>query len=160
MIKLQAKRIRTVPGGRMVNESPIFYGWIIMAVATFGMIMTSPGQTYAVSIFIDYFITDLGLSRSSVSTLYTVGTLAGSVGVLFSANRGKSFQHLHVFPRDTKLPHRGPNVERPTGHHRVDVPWLLFCTGEKGPDCYGKGLFNVTRAVQLTFDPEPAKSKR
>ena len=43
--------------------------------------MTSPGQTYSVSIFIEHFIRDLGISRSLVSTLYTVGTLAGSLAL-------------------------------------------------------------------------------
>ncbi len=47
-------------------------------VGTLGMIMTSPGQTYSVSIFIEHFINDLGISRSLVSTLYTAGTLIGS----------------------------------------------------------------------------------
>jgi MFS family permease len=63
---------------RLVNKSPIFYGWIIMLVGTFGLIMTSPGQTYAISIFLEPIIADLGLSRSLVSLLYTGGTLAGS----------------------------------------------------------------------------------
>ena len=49
-----------------------------MLIATLGMIMTSPGQTYVVSIFIEDFITDLGISRSLVSTLYTLGTFIGS----------------------------------------------------------------------------------
>ena len=40
--------------------------------------MTSPGQTYVVSIFIESFIAELGISRSLVSTLYTLGTLVGS----------------------------------------------------------------------------------
>ena len=40
--------------------------------------MSSPGQTYVVSIFIESFIADLGISRSLVSTLYTLGTLVGS----------------------------------------------------------------------------------
>lgn len=47
-------------------------------VATLGLIMTSPGQTYSISIFIEYFISDLEISRSLVSTLYTVATLIGS----------------------------------------------------------------------------------
>lgn len=63
---------------RLVNRSPIFYGWIILATGTLGAIMTSPGQTYSVSIFLEHFITDLSISRSLVSTLYTIGTLVGS----------------------------------------------------------------------------------
>ena len=49
-----------------------------MLIGTLGMIMSSPGQTYVVSIFIEPFIADLGTSRSLVSTLYTLGTLVGS----------------------------------------------------------------------------------
>jgi len=63
---------------RLVTQSPIYYGWVILLMGTLGMIMTAPGQTYAVSIFIEHFINDLGLSRSLVSSLYTVGTLVGS----------------------------------------------------------------------------------
>jgi len=66
---------------RLVNGSPVFYGWVIMAAGTLGLIMTSPGQTYAVSIFIEHFINDLGISRSLVSTLYTAGTLVGSLAL-------------------------------------------------------------------------------
>tara|TARA_B110000438_G_scaffold160497_1_gene153751 strand:+ start:652 stop:897 length:246 start_codon:yes stop_codon:yes gene_type:complete len=65
---------------RLVNASPVYYGWVILAVGTFGGIMASPGQTYAFSAFLDHFITDLELSRSFVSTLYTVGTLTASFG--------------------------------------------------------------------------------
>ena len=45
--------------------------------------MTSPGQTYSVSIFIQHFIRDLSISRSLVSTLYTLGTLAGALALPF-----------------------------------------------------------------------------
>ena len=63
---------------RLVTNFPVFYGWMILIIGTLALIMTSPGQTYVVSIFIEHFITDLDLSRSLVSTLYTVGTLVGS----------------------------------------------------------------------------------
>jgi sugar phosphate permease len=68
---------------RVVNRSPVFYGWVILVAGSIGMIMTSPGQTYAVSIFIDSFIADLGISRSVVSTLYSMGTLVGSFALPF-----------------------------------------------------------------------------
>lgn len=61
-----------------ITSSPIFYGWVILAAGTFGIIMTSPGQTYTISIFIEHMINDLGISRSVVSALYSVGTLIGS----------------------------------------------------------------------------------
>ena len=69
------------PQSRLVSNSPIFYGWVVLAVGTLGVIMTSPGQTYAVSIFIEHFIEDLGLSRTMVSTLYSLGTVTGSLAL-------------------------------------------------------------------------------
>jgi MFS family permease len=73
----------TLGGGLLVTRSPIYYGWVILAAGVVGRIMTSPGQTYSVSIFIDHFIGDLRISRSLVSTLYTVGTLVGSLALPF-----------------------------------------------------------------------------
>ena len=63
---------RESAASRLINASPVYYGWVIVVAGAIGMVLTSPGQTYAVSVFIDHFINDLGLSRSVVSTLYTV----------------------------------------------------------------------------------------
>lgn len=57
-----------------VTRSPIFYGWVVWGVATLGVIMTSPGQSFSVSLFTDHFINDFGLSRTEVSGLYGTGT--------------------------------------------------------------------------------------
>ena len=67
----------------LVTRSPVFYGWIILVAAGIGRILTSPGQTYTVSIFIDHLMQDLDLSRSLVSALYLVGTLSGSLALPF-----------------------------------------------------------------------------
>ncbi|MFP3897294.1 MAG: MFS transporter [Anaerolineales bacterium] len=67
----------------LVNELPIYYGWVIMVAAIVGRIMTSPGQTYTVSIFIEHFIDDLGVSRSLASTLYSIGTFVGALSLPF-----------------------------------------------------------------------------
>lgn len=65
------------------NRTPFFYGWVILVVGTFGIIMTGPGQTFSVSIFIEYIIEDLGISRTMVSTLYSIGTLIGGFSLPF-----------------------------------------------------------------------------
>lgn len=67
----------------LVHRVPLFYGWLIMAAGTLGLIMTSPGQTYTVSIFIEHIIQDLGLSRLAVSALYTMGSLVGGLALPF-----------------------------------------------------------------------------
>ena len=67
------------PQGSFVNRSPIFYGWIVWFVALIGMIATSPGQSFSVSLFFDFFIEDFGLDRTTVSSLYGAGTFIASL---------------------------------------------------------------------------------
>lgn len=69
----QADPLRTVRPG----TSAIHYGWIILGAGTFGSFMTVPGQTAGVSVFFDQITADLGISRTSASIAYAVGTLAG-----------------------------------------------------------------------------------
>jgi len=73
--------MKTVPKPSFVHRWPFFYGWVVAAVGTLGMSMTGPGQTPVISIFTDAFIADLGLSRSAISLLYTVGSLIGGVSL-------------------------------------------------------------------------------
>jgi MFS transporter, OFA family, oxalate/formate antiporter len=80
---LDTSRPTPLQTSRLVARAPFFYGWVVLAVGALGLIMTSPGQTYAVSIFVEHFIADLGLSRSLVSTLYALGTVAGSLALPF-----------------------------------------------------------------------------
>ena len=68
---------------RQVNDLPITHGWVIPAAGVVGYICSSPGQTYSVSIFIEHFIRDLGITRSTVSTLYMVGTLCAGLTMPF-----------------------------------------------------------------------------
>jgi hypothetical protein len=81
------------------------------------------------------------------------GGTQGNVVLLYSRDRGRTFRCLKVFPPDARLPHTGLSLERPTGHNTVEAPWLLFSTGEKGPDCFGKGIFHKVRAVQFLASP-------
>ena len=76
--KSSSKAKRAGRQSNFVTRWPVFYGWIVMIAGTIGFIMTSPGQTQVVSIFIESIIEDLGMSRSLVSSLYSVGTLVGS----------------------------------------------------------------------------------
>jgi hypothetical protein len=86
------------------------------------------------------------------------GGMRGDVILLHSSDRGTTFHTLEVFPPDDRLPHTGLSLERPTGHHRVQTPWLLFSTGEKGPDCFGKGIFHQVHAVQFRAAPVAPRS--
>ncbi|MCC5899391.1 MAG: MFS transporter [Phormidium sp. GEM2.Bin31] len=63
---------------RLIAASPIYYGWVVLLAGSLGMLMTIPGQTVGVSVFLDKIILDLDISRSLVSFLYLLGTVSGS----------------------------------------------------------------------------------
>ena len=83
MLHIGADTFGAKTGGRLVRRTPFFYGWVILLAGSFGMIMSSPGQTYTISIFIEHFIADLGVSRGMVSAFYMAGTLTASLGLPF-----------------------------------------------------------------------------
>lgn len=62
-------------------SQPPFSGWRIVALCAVLLMMTGPGQTLGVSVFIDPMIAGLELTRSQVSTAYLIGTLAGALGL-------------------------------------------------------------------------------
>lgn len=66
---------------RLVDASPVYYGWVVVIAATIGMAMTIPGQTAGISLFIDQIMADLGLSRSTVSLAYTIATVGGAASL-------------------------------------------------------------------------------
>jgi len=60
-----------------------FYGWHIVAYAAIALVATAPGQTAAVSAFVDPMMADLGVTRGQISTAYLVGTLTGALAMPF-----------------------------------------------------------------------------
>ncbi len=57
----------------------VFYGWAVLLFGTFGMVMSAPGQTVGVSVFTDFLIEELTLSRTSLSLAYLVGTIGSAL---------------------------------------------------------------------------------
>jgi MFS family permease len=58
------------------RDKNFYYGWVIVFMAGLTVFFSGPGQTYSVSIFIDSYIRDFGWSRSLVSSMYSIATLA------------------------------------------------------------------------------------
>jgi len=65
------------------GSHPLREGWLVLALATITAVLTGPGQTIGVSVFIDPMVSDLGISRSEMSSAYLVGTLLGSFAMPF-----------------------------------------------------------------------------
>lgn len=57
---------------------PFFYGFVILALGAITTMMTLPGQTMGFSVFTDFLIEALGVSRLSLSLAYLVGTISSA----------------------------------------------------------------------------------
>ncbi|MCB9211035.1 MAG: MFS transporter [Ignavibacteriales bacterium] len=68
----------------LVNKFPFFYGYIIIFAGTVGVLFSAPGQTIGISVFTDYLIRDLGISRNQLSFTYLIGTLASSIFLTYA----------------------------------------------------------------------------
>jgi len=72
---------------KSIRKLPIYYGYIIVLMSILAAVVTAPGQTVGVSVYIDYFIKSFHLSRTELSIAYMLGTIGSAmiiarVGVL------------------------------------------------------------------------------
>ena len=63
----------------IASRLPFFYGWLMLPVAMIAMVLTSPGQTYGVSVFNPSFREELNLSHSLLTGAYMLGTMLASI---------------------------------------------------------------------------------
>ena len=75
------------------SKLPVFYGWIIVFVCALGCFFSGPGQTFSISMFIDSFIRDLGITRSLISTYYSISTLLAGIVVIIVSRQIDHFGH-------------------------------------------------------------------
>jgi MFS family permease len=62
-------------------QSRIFYGWVVLAVATMAMFASGPGQSHTFSIFVDLIARDLDISTTSIASAYAFATLVAAFGL-------------------------------------------------------------------------------
>jgi MFS transporter, OFA family, oxalate/formate antiporter len=65
------------------SRTRVFYGWIMLPIAMLGLIATSPGQTFGVSIFNEPMRQGLGLSHGQLALAYMLGTLLASLPIAY-----------------------------------------------------------------------------
>lgn len=70
---------------------PVFYGWVILALGSVSFLMTIPGQTVGVSVFTDFLMQVLNLTRTSLSLAYFIGTIMSAFILTFA---GKLYDRL------------------------------------------------------------------
>ena len=66
------------------QKVPFFYGWVILVVATIGILVSAPGQTTGVSTFTDYLIENISINRDQISTAYMFGTIGSSFFLIWA----------------------------------------------------------------------------
>lgn len=88
----------TSPPERVPFRTPFFYGWVIVAVSAVGFFFSGPGQTFSVSVFVDPMISHFGWSRSLVSLLYSLGTLAAGLTMTGMGRLVDRMGHRRMMP--------------------------------------------------------------
>lgn len=63
------------------SAHPRWYGPRVVGTAAIALAMTAPGQTAAISTFVDPLIEGLDIGRSTISTAYLIGTLVGAAAL-------------------------------------------------------------------------------
>lgn len=66
-----------------LRRLPFFYGWVIVAVSSLGMVASVPGQTMGIGVFTDHLGEALSLSRTQLTVAFLVGTAASGFGLPF-----------------------------------------------------------------------------
>lgn len=74
-----------------ISRFPFFYGYIIIFTGTIGVLMSAPGQTVGISVFTDFIIDELKISRENLSLAYLIGTLVSS---FFLTKAGRFFDRF------------------------------------------------------------------
>ena len=59
----------------------IFYGWIILLIAGFGVFASGPGQSHTFSVFIGPISRDLDIGATAISSAYGLATLFAAFGL-------------------------------------------------------------------------------
>jgi MFS family permease len=62
-------------------NSRIYFGWVVLAVATVAMFASGPGQSHTFSVFVGPIATDLGVSTTSIASAYAAATLIAALGL-------------------------------------------------------------------------------
>ncbi|WP_241080577.1 MFS transporter [Natranaerofaba carboxydovora] len=69
----------------------------MVLIGALGLFFSGPGQTYSVSIFIDYYVTEVGWSHSLVSGLYSIATLISGLNIAFMGKIIDRKGHRKIF---------------------------------------------------------------
>ena len=62
-------------------SSRLFYGWVILGIATVVLFASGPGQSHTFSVFVGPIAADLGISATAIASAYAFATLVAALGL-------------------------------------------------------------------------------
>jgi sugar phosphate permease len=76
--------------------NPTYYGWAVVGLGFLCSALSAPGQSFAISLYLDHLIADVGISRVELSSLYALATLLAAaclplIGTLSDRVSGRRF---------------------------------------------------------------------
>ncbi len=80
---LSSKNRGGQPKERLPVKTGFYYGWLIVAISALGVFFSGPGQTFSNAVFIESYIQEFGLDRTTVSSIYSAATLLSGLLLFF-----------------------------------------------------------------------------
>ncbi len=65
----------------VVSRCPVYYGWVVVVAATLGLILPFFGHNTTIGLFVDDFILDFGLDRTTLSVLFGLGGFVAALSL-------------------------------------------------------------------------------
>ena len=65
----------------VVSRCPVYYGWVVLVAATLGLILPFFGHNTTIGLFVDDFILDFGLDRTTLSVLFGLGGFVAALSL-------------------------------------------------------------------------------
>lgn len=92
---------RAAGGWARLFPNPRYYGWAVVGLSFLACALSSPGQSFAISLYIEEVIESLGASRLQVSSLYGAMTLLAAfflpvVGNMADRYTGRQFLSWNI----------------------------------------------------------------
>lgn len=77
----QSQAVIKTHHSRVIDHVPFFYGWVILLLGALAIIAAAPGLGFSLSLFIDHYIAEFGISRTTLSLMNGVATVVAGLGV-------------------------------------------------------------------------------
>ncbi len=65
----------------VVSRCPVYYGWVVVVAATLGLILPFFGHNTTIGLFVDDFIVEFGMDRTTLSGLFGLGGFVAALGL-------------------------------------------------------------------------------